>query len=143
MRKFYTWVYDFNPNDNNSRYTPGASIFSKYPHLEGLVTLEEFAVPEDRIKDFAPGNKWGYRLGYFEADEAALANFGTSVADILAKAKLVYSYHELKDLTDAEALAWVKRWSDLAEESPGKFLVSPEGTNPFTGEPVPARYLSI
>lgn len=141
-RTYYTWVFDFNPNDGNSRYTPGASIFLKYPHLEGLVTLEEFAVPEEKIKEFAPGKKWGYRLGYLEADDETLANFGTSVSDIIAKAKAVYAYHEIKELTDAEALEWVRKWGDLEEVSPGKFLVADSYVDPL-GNEYPPRYLEI
>lgn len=45
--------------------------------------------------------------------------------------------------TAEEAKAWLRANTNLSEVEPGKFLVSPEGTDMMTGEPVPARYLSI
>ena len=126
MRIYFTWTYDYNVNDSNSRYTIGNNFFTKFPHLEGILTLNEYAVPEEAVKEFTPGKRWNYRLGYFEADDATLANFNTSVQDILTRGKAVFSYHDVQQLTDEEAYDWVKRLSTLEEVEPKKFLVSAE-----------------
>ena len=143
MKQYFTWTFDYNVNDANSRYGIDNNFFRKYPHLEGIVTLVAYAVPDDKVKEFAPGKQWNYRLGYVEADDSVLANFATSLSDIVAKAKLSYSYHEPEAVTPEQALAWVRKWGDLEEVSDGKFLVSEGGTNPMNGETVEAKYLVI
>ncbi len=141
MRIYFTWTYDYNVNDSNSRYTIGNNFFKKFPHLEWILTLEEFAVPDDKVKEFSPGKQWNYRLGYFEADDETLAMFNTSVQDILNRGKAVYSFHDVQQLTDEEAYDWVKRWSILEEVEPRKFLVREE--TEFMGEKHPAVFLQF
>ena len=116
-------------------------LFKKYPHLEGAVSMDCDLAWDEKTKEFAPGKKWGYRLGRIVADDATLAMFGTSVADILEKGKSVFAAYEIKDLTDDEAVDYLRKWTTLEEVEPRKFLV--REASEFMGEKTEAEYIDL
>ena len=139
---YFSFVFDYpQASDNTTRWMPNMNLFEKYPHLEGIVKMECDIVGDDKTKEFAPWKKWGYRLWSLEADDETLANFGTSVSDILAKGKVALSQYEIATLSDDEVIAYLRKWTTLEEVSSGKFLISPEGE--YMGEKVDAVYLTI
>ena len=144
MRTYFTFVFDYpQAFDNTTRWTPEMNLFQKYPHMEGILSIKCDIAGDDKTKELPNGKKWGYRLGYFEADDATLASFGTSVADIIAKAKSVLSQYEITELTKVEVAEYLRKWTTLTEETQGKFLLNPEYLDPMTNETVPAEYVDL
>ena len=142
MRTHFTFVFDYpQAFDNTTRWMPDMNIFDKYPHLEGILSIKCDLAGDDKTKKLPNGKPWGYRIGYFEADDSTLASFGTSVSDIIAKAKTVLSQYEIQDLTLIETAEYLRKWTTLTEETPGKFLLHAEYVNPMTNETVPAEYI--
>lgn len=118
------------------------NLFDKYPHLQGIVSMECDIVGDERTKEFAPWKKWGYRLGSLEADDAILANFGTSVSDILAKGKAVLSQYEITNISNEETAAYLRKWTTLEEVAPNKFLLRDAYTDPEGNEKL-AEYIDL
>lgn len=71
-----------------------------------------------------------------------LANFGTSVSDILAKGKAVLSQYEITNISNEETAAYLRKWTTLEEVEPNVFLLYPEYVD-MEGNVIPAQYIIL
>ena len=124
----------------NGSYTPSfvmsGGTFADYTEA-GLTKILDMEIPEERyVAETAPGIK---KLTRFLVCEHADSVNGAELAASLERTGGEFG---IKVLATADALAWIRTNTDLAEEEPGKFLIAPAHVD-LMGNEIPAKYLVI
>ena len=140
MTKTY-WLYRHFYTERGNRYSPTYYLGKQFEDMAKaqIIALEDNQIPEDRyIGEVAPWIKTMRRFITWTFDETKI-----TAIDFNAIFSNVSSMNDIVMFpTAADAIVWIKKNTDLVEETPWKFLISPAWTD-ITWKQTVAKYLII
>lgn len=143
MKQYYTYIYDFNPQDWNSRYTPSYNFLNKFPQLKWICELIDEIIPEDKINYINENlDRFWYRLWVFEYDNDKLTNLWLNIDYIVSKSQKVLWNHDIEWLNFIETANFIRKWTSLEEIDPNLFKISDKYIN-ISWETIEAKFIDL